>query len=540
MDSAERETVRQPARWRGASRGPNGCLAADHPLAVEAGLGVIRSGGSAADAAIAMAAVMTVVQPYYSHLGGDLFAMTYDAATKSVGALNSSGPAPLSSSAAAYRKLRQIPETGALAVTIPGCVDGWWELHRQKGRAPWASLFEPARQLAANGFPASRQLAQEIPGGGRRSGESPFFEGTFGHAARDGAVIVQPELAATLRAVAEGGADAFYRGPIAEACRASLAVGGVEITPDEWRGPARWGEPVTASFAGHTVHTQPLPTQGFVLPLALKTYESLLGAGSGMHDAVLQHAALSAAFRLRYSAAGDPDFSDADAQRFVDEPPLPVPEPAVTAGGGDTTYLLAVDGDGNAVSLIQSVFAHWGSGVWVPEAGLLLNNRMCGFTLEPGHPNELAPGKRPVHTLHSYLVTRHDGALAMVGGTPGAIQQPQTNLQMLDAILRRGEDPQDALDRPRWSLGSFAAFSGDFGQVTVEEHEPDSLTPAFTDAGLRAERVPAWSPAMGRAYVATVDGTGIAAAADIRGEGLAAVFSPPRRTGAARGSQLRR
>jgi len=267
-----------------------------------------------------------------------------------------------------------------------------------------------------------------------------------------------------------------------------------------------------------------LPSQGFVLPLALKTYEALLESESGMHDAVLQHAALARAFWVRYAAAGDPHFCGARSQALVDAPPVPPGEPTPVAAGGDTTYLLAIDAEGNAVSLIQSVFAHWGSGVWVPEAGILMNNRMCGFSLERGHPNELAAGKRPVHTLHSYLVTGPDGRLRVAGGTPGAIQQPQTNLQVLDAILRLDADPQDAVDLPRWSLGSFAPFAPDFARVTVEEHEPDMLTPAFRDAGIAVEQAPAWAAAMGRAYVAVVEEVGVAVGADIRGEGVAAVF----------------
>jgi gamma-glutamyltranspeptidase/glutathione hydrolase len=520
----ERRTLKQPARWRGALRGPHGCVGADHPLAVDAGLRMIHAGGSAADAAIAMAAVMTVVQPYFSHLGGDLFAMTYDANTGEVAALNASGPAPSSASVEAYRRLGQIPQTGPLAVTLPGCVDGWWQLHQRQGKRDWAGLFEPAAALAAGGFPASRQLVAEIAAGRNRCRPAEFFARTFGHADREGARIVQPELAVTLRAIGAGGREAFYSGPIAGACRAALAGGGAIFTAEEWQGPGRWGTPVRAAFAGHTVHTQPLPSQGFVLPLALRVYEGLLGADAYVHDAVLQHAALASAFGVRYASAGDPDFCGADGQAFVDEPPPAASAASPVAAAGDTTSLLAVDGEGNAVSLIQSVYAHWGSGVWVPETGVLMNNRMTGFSLEPGHPNELAPGKRPVHTLHCYIVTGAGGELRVVGGTPGAIQQPQTNLQVLDAILRRGEDAQDAVDLPRWSLGSFAPFSADYGKVLVEEHEPDGLTPAFRDAGLAVERAPAWAAGMGRAYVALVGGDGVAAAADPRGEGLVAVF----------------
>jgi gamma-glutamyltranspeptidase/glutathione hydrolase len=516
--------MKSALRWRGAVRGPRGCVAADHPLAVEAGLAMVRAGGSAADAAVAMAAAMTVVQPYYSHLGGDLFALTYDGATREVRALNSSGPAPASANAEEYRARGGIPGGGGRSVTLPGCVDGWWRLHEAKGRLPWAGVLAPAVRLARDGFPASRQLAGAIRSGVERCRPGDFFVRTFGAGAAEGGEVRQPELGATLDAVAREGAVAFYSGPVAETCRRALAQDGAAFKADEWRGPARWGAAVSAPFAGYRVHSQPLPSQGFVLPLALKTYEALRGDSSGLHDAVLQHAALASAFTVRYAHAGDPDFSGADGQTLVDDPPSVAQPVTAAAAGGDTTYLLAIDGEGNAVSLIQSVFGNWGSGLWAEEAGVLFNNRMTGFSLERGHPNELAPGKRPVHTLHSYLVTADDGRLVAVGGTPGAVQQPQTNFQVLDAVLRRGEDPQDALDMPRWSLGSFAPFAADFRRVTVEAHEPDGMTAAFRDAGLNVETVPAWQPAMGRAYLAVVTEGGVAAAGDIRGEGLAAVF----------------
>jgi gamma-glutamyltranspeptidase/glutathione hydrolase len=524
MAPAERGQLKSALRWRGALRGSRGCVAADHPLAVEAGLEMVHRDGSAADAAVAMAAAMTVVQPYYSHLGGDLFALTFDGASREVRALNSSGPAPASANAEDYRARGGIPGGGARSVTLPGCVDGWWRLHEAQGRLPWAEVLAPATRLARDGFPASRQLAGAIRSGMERCRPEAFFARTFGVGAAEGGLVRQPELAGTLEAIARGGAAAFYSGVIAETCRAALAQDGAAFSADEWRGPARWGAAVSAPFARYRVHSQPLPSQGFVLPLALKTYEALLGEGTALHDAVLQHTALARAFAVRYAHAGDPDFTGLDSQGLVDEPPSGSPPVTVAAAGGDTTYLLAADGEGNAVSLIQSVFGNWGSGLWAAEAGVLFNNRMTGFSLERGHPNELAPGKRPVHTLHCYLVTGEDGRLVAVGGTPGAVQQPQTNLQVLDAVLRRGEDPQDALDMPRWSLGSFAPFAADFRKVTVEAHEPDGMTAAFRDAGLTVQQVPAWVAAMGRAYLAIVTEDGVAAAGDVRGEGLAAVF----------------
>ena len=511
-------------RLRGALRGPGGAVAADHPLAASTGLRILLEGGSAADAAVAMGLVMAVVQPYASHLGGDLFAMTYTAATGAVEALNASGPAPASASLAAYQALGDIPGQGALAVTVPGAPDGWWGLHQRQGRLAWATVVSPAIQYASDGFPASRRLAAFASAA---KGIGPGFGATFGDLRTGGERVRQRALARTLDAYGQAGPAAFYDGPVAAACRAALTAGGAEFSAADWQPCARWETPIYGAFQGHRVYTQPPPSSGFVLPYALARYEQLLATDAGLADCVYQHASLAEAFTYRAACAGDPDHVPFDAQAAVD---------AVARGGypsrlhggaqsdGDTTYLFAIDRDGNAVSLIQSVFGAWGSGIFVPEAGVFLNNRMRGFSLADGHPNALAPGKRPMHTLQSYVVTGGAGRLRIVGGTPGAFQQPQTNLAVIDAILREGADPQDALDRPRWSMGGVVALAEDYAKVQVERHEPDRLTPAFQDSGIEVESVPSWQHSMGRAYVAVVDEHGIAVAADIRGEGQALVF----------------
>jgi gamma-glutamyltranspeptidase/glutathione hydrolase len=510
------------ARRRGALRGPHSCVAADHPLAARAGAATLDRGGTAADAAIAMAAVMTVVQPNYSQLGGDLFAMTFDATTCDVRALNSSGPAPAAATPSLYARAGGIPSTGALAVTVPGCVDGWWRLHEEYGRLPWASLFESAVGYAREGFPVSRQLAGFIAGGLDRPGMPDAWTRAFG-GAHEGGVLRQPDLAATMFAIAEQGPAAFYQGAIAAACVTELASGGAPFTSEDWRGPGRWEAPVSTLFAGACVWTQPPPSQGFVLTLGLRLYEELLASGAGVADCVLQHAALASAFALRAEQAGDPDHVPFDAQSVVDRATL-AGRSLESAGvmDGDTTYLLAIDRAGNAVSLIQSLFHSWGSGVMVPGTGIIMNSRMTGFTLREGHPNTLLGGKRPMHTLHSFLVTGSDGRLRMVGGTPGAMQQPLTNLFAIDGVVRRGEDIQDVLDAPRWSMGAFALAEG-HREVLVESHTADRLAPAFRDAGVGVKPVPSWHPSLGRAYVAVLDESGIAAGADPRGEGLAIV-----------------
>jgi gamma-glutamyltranspeptidase/glutathione hydrolase len=443
-------------------------------------------------------------------------------------ALNSSGPAPRGVDAAAYRDMGGIPLDGPMAVTVPGAVDGWWQLHRRFGRLPFKHLLQPAVDLARDGFPASRGLARAVRAGQHRIYPADFARRVFGRVAGDGGQPVkQPALARTLDAIGAGGAPAFYEGEVAEACLRALNGRGGKFTIEDWRGPARWETPLAVPFGGVRVYTQPPPSRGLVLMLALQAYERATGEPSP----AAAFAATQRAFGIVNSEAGDPDFTGFNA---ADRLTRKAAAAAATGGrDGDTTYMLAIDSDGNAVSFIQSVFAQWGSGVFVPETGVLMNNRMRGFVLEPGHPNELAPGKRPMHTLHSYLATvgLDNGALlaggaaesaeslAIVGGTPGADRQPQTNLQVLEGLVREHLDPQDVLDRARWSTSP-----GDEAAVEVETRDGGALGPAFLAAGLRVVEEPGWHGKFGRAFAAVAGDTGVAIGADLRGEGAALVL----------------
>ena len=509
---------------RGALRGSRTCVIADHPLAAAAGQRALLDGGSAADAAVAMAAVLTVAQPYMSHLGGDSFAMVYDAASGAVEALNSSGPAPASANPDEYRRLGGIPDTGALAVTVPGCVAGWGALHERHGRLPWARVLEDAERIAREGFPASRALVRAVGVGRERVYPAGAFKATFGHVFGDGGqLLLQPELAGTFRALAEGGAGSFYEGEVAEECLATLNGLGAAFTPDDWRAPAEWATPLSVGFGGVLVHTQPPPSRGLVTMLALRRLARSEG-GIGT-----QVEALREAFAAVDREAGDPRVTGFDAAALLRGGAAPARAGAGSGGDGDTTALVAIDGEGNAVSLIQSVFSAWGSGVLSASTGVVFNNRMRGFSLDEGHPNELAGGKRPMHTLHNYIVTSppdlplageasgpRDGELVAVGGTPGAHRQPQTNVQVLDAVLRQGADPQDALDAPRWALDTD-------GSLYAEARTPDTLGEALRAQGLAFETLAAWDGWTGRACLALVTGQGIAAAHDLRGEGIAIV-----------------
>ncbi len=503
---------------RAALRGPRHCVAADHPLAALAGIRVLDAGGTAADAAVATAAAMVVVQPRSSHLGGDLFALHYDCDHGRVLAMNASGPAPRSTDVAALRRAGTIPGSGAGSVTIPGCVGGWWELHNQYGRLPWSRLFDDAIRLATDGFPASRSLAGMVSFGRKGVVSKGYFETTYGHVAGDGGQLIrQPETAATLAIIAEHGDEGFYSGPVAESCRSTLAAGGVEVSAEEWQSPANWVRPLTVPFAGYNVHTQPPPSLGIRLALALQEYGREIdrtAVSPGDVPWAAQVRAMRSAFTTAAESAGDPEQSGFDARALLDS----------REHGADTTYLMVIDEEGSAVSLIQSVFSAWGSGLWDEATGVLFNNRMAGFSLEAGHPNEVAPGQRPMHTLNCYLVTEPGAGpdqLRMVGGTPGADWQPQVNLQILDAVLRRKMELQDALDAPRWS--TLTQTGARFDRLACERRDDDSLALALRAGGFEVvDEPPRWGRA-GVVYAAWRDADGVAAAADLRGEGLAIV-----------------
>ena len=527
MAEAERVELVADFPRRGSVRGPHGGVACDHPLAAAAGHAALREGGSAADACIAMAAVMVVVQPHYSHLGGDSFAVCWDEQEHTVSALNSSGPAPSGLDVEAYRSLGRIPLDGPMAVTVPGCVDGWAKLHAHYGRLPWKRLFDDAIGLARDGFPASRGLARAVRAGQSRLYPADYGRQVFGRVAGDGGqAVVQPALARTLEAIRDGGSAGFYEGDVAAACIKALNGRGGRFEGGDWRGRARWEAPLSVPFLGVRVYTQPPPSRGLALMLALKAYQR---AAPSAASSLAAFEAMAGAFATVNAVAGDPDKTGFDAAATLANPPR-TPVGAVAGRDGDTTYMLAIDPDGNAVSFIQSVFSQWGSGVFVPETGVLMNNRMRGFVLEPGHPNEIAPEKRPMHTLHSYLATvggdevplsgdTNGGSresLVIAGGTPGADRQPQTNLQVLEGLVRDRLDPQDVLDRPRWSTSPT-----DERAVEVETRPGSDPGPDFAAGGLHVIEEAGWHGKFGRAFVAVKGSAGVSIGADLRGEGVA-------------------
>lgn len=473
--AANPEGARFPSR-RSTVLSPRGTVATSQPLASEAGLRVLRDGGTAADAAIAAAAVLNVVEPMSTGIGGDAFALVYLASTGEVLGLNASGRAPAAATPERYRAagFDAVPERGLWSVTVPGAVDGWAELHRRCGRLPWPRLLEPAIEYAEHGFPVSEIIARDWGRAADLLAADPDAARTYlpgGKPPRTGEVVRQPGLARTFRELASGGRDAFYRGAVAEQLAAFCgARGGLLSAADLAGHTSAWVEPIRTRYRGHDVIELPPNTQGLAVLLALNVLAGDdLGAlgclsADGLH---LQIEAVKRALADARRWVADPDLEPAPLEELLSPEYAarrrasigPRAATAVEPGDlrstlpsrGDTVYLAAVDADGNAVSFINSLYSPFGSGVVAGDTGICLQNRASGFTLDPRHPNCLAPGKRPFHTLIPGMVLK-DGALWMAFGVMGGGMQAQGHVQVLSHLLDHGLTPQEALDAPRFRV----------------------------------------------------------------------------------------
>ncbi len=473
--------------YRPVIMGRRGAVASNHPLATQAGLLALRDGGNAVDAAVAVGATLSVVEPAMSGLGGDGFYHVFMRATNEAVVFNGTGAAPRAATVERYAD--GIPNQGPLSFSTPGSVGGWGAMHARFGRLRWAELFDAAIEYARDGFGVTTAYRHFADDQQARLAADPRSARTFlrdGGAPPLGATIVQPELARTLGQLAEEGADSFYRGPLAralaEGCREAGALVDANDLAEFW--PEEQA-PIAVDYRGYQVREAPPNSTGWVLLQELKLVERFDLAGLGLSSADAIHTLVEAkklAFADRERYGSDPRFfeapldellSDAYAERRVAEidprRAAPAREPVGAATRGNTTYFCVVDGEGNAVSAIQSINSAFGSGVTAGETGILLNNRMSPWHLEPGHPNRLHPGKRVRHTMNPPMVFK-DGELWCVFGTPGGDNQVQVNLQVLTGMIDFGLDPQQAAEAPRWS-------STQPGQEANYPHEcPDALT----------------------------------------------------------------
>lgn len=511
----------------------NGVVATSQPLASGAGLQVLQAGGNAIDAAIAAAAVLAVVEPAASHLGGDLFLIYHSAADGRSYALNGSGNAPRAATAELFPD--GIPLRGALAATVPGAVHGWCEASLRWGSLPLADVLQPAIALARDGFGIGPGISRELGMLGDMLSQFPNSREQFlSGDTSTGAMLKQPYLARTLEAIAQEGEEGFYEGDVArEMVRAIQEEGGVMTEADLAEHTSIVLNPISTSYRGVTVLGQPPVSQGHILLQELNIAEQFDLGSMGALSADSLHVLIEAkklafADRLRY--LGDPEHGRVPmewllSKEYARERAALVdmrranPQPEAgrpNSSGTDTTYLAAMDSQGNAVSWIQSVFHRFGSGVVAGRTGVLLNNRMNGFTLEPGHPNSLAPGKKPAHTLNAYILLR-DGQPYVVGGTPGADYQVQTNLQVITGLVDYGMNVAEANDAPWWA-------SEQGNHVRIEGRVAENVVQELRARGHEVELIGAWQGGRTVQLIERLPDGMILASSDLRAQGHAAVW----------------
>lgn len=458
--------------------GRRGMVASPNYLATATGVAVLRRGGSAVDAAIATNAVLAVVLPYLCGIGGDLFAIVYDAASGEMHGLNGSGRAPAEAKLDRVRELAggaRIPARGPLAVTVPGCVEAWEALHGRFGRLPMSDILSDAVGYARDGFPVTAAFARAM------AASAPFLHPdtpateTYlpgGRPPKEGQILTLPRLTATLEAIAADGAQAFYRGNVAkEIVRSHRAIGGLLAEDDLARHHSDWVEPLSATYRDVTVFELPPNSQGVVALMMLAMLdrmppESLASDGEEWIHRLAEVARLAYADREQYLT--DPEAMTIDLQRvlssdYVDDRVKAVGErvaPRVVAGvPGDTIYLATADRDGNLVSMIESNFMGIGSGVMAGETGVMLQNRGSWFSLDPDHVNVIAPRKRTMHTLMPAMAWR-DNRPWLVFGTMGGSAQPQIQVEVLTRVIDQGVPLDEAIAAPRFDAVVGADESG--------------------------------------------------------------------------------
>jgi len=516
---------------RGPVMGRRGAVATSNCLATEAGMRMLRGGGNACDAIITAGAVLNVVEPMCSHLGGDGFLLYWDAGARTLTAINGSGPAPLGLTARHFSG--EVPASGFLSSTIPGMVGLWDEAHGRFGTRSVAELLGEAIYFAEAGAPVSRDLANNCAGAVGKLSPYPSSAAVFlpgGAPLQRGTVFRQPDLARTLQTMAADGLRAFYEGDIARRIASFWQANGGVISADDLAAyHATVLDPIRTTYRGYDVYEQPPVSQGHILLQSLNLVERFDLAGMGHLSAAALHLCveankLSHADKNRYTT--DPRWHAfpeglldkgyaaeraqlLDPERALDFPPPPGEPPP----GRDTTYLCCVDGQGNAASYIQSTFHGFGCGIVAEGTGVILNNRACGFSLDPAHVNFLEPGKKTVHTLNTYMVLR-DGRPVIVGGTPGGDIQVQTNLQVLTGLIDHGRDPQQAVEDPRW-------WRGEGRDVGLETRAPEAAFAGLRERGHEVAEIGPYGQG-GRAQVITVGEEGVlTAGSDPRCDGCA-------------------
>jgi gamma-glutamyltranspeptidase len=522
-------------RLRGENRSTRvrakGAVASPHHAATRAGCDVLATGGNAADAAIAVNAVLSVVYPHMCGIGGDAFVLYYEARTGRVHCLNGTGPAPENATRETLRErgYESVPVRGPLSVTVPGAVASWDAMLARFGTRPLSDLLGPAIVTAETGFELGRRLSGWMENSREALRSDPALARTFfdqaGEPLRSGARVRQPELARTLGRIAKRGSRDFYVGETAERLDTAMRdAGGLMTARDLRRYAPTWVAPIESHHGGLTVVTTPPNSQGITGLLML---DRIAAAGAGVDlsaDYVRAFVgAKRAAFEVRDRYVTDPDYMQLPAERLLEgsfEPGRPASAPPI---GGDTCYFCTADSEGNACSMIQSIFYSFGSAFVAGDTGVLLHNRGHHFSLDEDHPNRLEPGKRTMHTLMACMALEN-GRPRFVFGTMGADGQPQFNVQVLHRLLGGG-DPQAAVSAPRVLHGRFLV-EDDPDVLHVESDLDPRILSELEATVPNVNVVPAKDERLGHAHALRIEPDGsMSAGSDPRSDGSAEVLA---------------
>ncbi len=522
--------------YRPVALGHEGLVASAHPLATLAGVEVLRAGGNAADAAVAVNAVLAVTQPNNCGLGGDLFCLYHEAATGRVHFLDGAGRAGSRATLDELRRrgLDALPVLGPPTVSVPGCARAWGMLLERFGTRPLAALLAPAIRHAEQGYPmtsiVSQAIAELAPGNADPEWRRVFLPG--GRPPAVGERFRQPDLAGTLRALAAEGPDVFYTGRVGRAIAARLAREGFLTADDLAAHRGQWGEPLTTTYRGYTLHQTPPPTQGLAALLTFNLLEGFPLSRYRLHSVEHLHLLIEmvklayadrdrwiadpAAARVPVAALLDKAYAARRRQAF-DPAKAGAYQPGMPEG--DTTGFVIADGQGNLISVIQSLFNGFGSGVVVPGTGVTLHNRGRHFSTDPDHPNALAPGKRPFHTLIAAIVSR-DRRPVLGFATMGGNGQAMFHAQVLTNVLDYGLDIQEAIERPRFLIGAF--LPGEAADtIHVERRVGGAVLAALRRKGHPVKAAPPLFYRTGHAHGVVVGDGVLMGGADPRGDGLA-------------------
>ena len=531
-------------------RGMQGAVSSDHPLATQAGLRVLHEGGNATDAIIAMAGVLAVVRPHMNGIGGDAFGIFYDGETKEVTALNASGRAGEVATPEFFKAagVNRIPGSGPLSVSVPGAVAGWVDAHARYGTKNFQSLLEPAVNYARYGFPVSTRLAmdfEEQGGSLNEAGKALYLPG--GSPPVVGSLLINEKLADSLETVAREGKTGYYNGAIGEQLAAFITEQGGHLRENDFSShTSTWVEPLRGNYLDYTFLVMPPNTQGMtqLALMEMSKHHSLESMGHNSAEylhTLIELKKLAFADRDRWVA--DPEHADVPVAELLDEQYLRERSDLVNSNQaaesaepgfsnpdfsnfdkdrddtGDTVYLTAVDQWGNAVSWIQSNFAGFGSGLLESQTGILLHNRGALFSLDTGHPNEVAPGKRPYHTLSPLMALYPDGGFALTMGTPGGDSQTQSLLQIAHNMMLFGMTPQQAIEAPR-----FRSLRG--VSVAIEDRVKHEVLIELDSLGHSVQVIPGWTATFGGAQMIFYDPQTkvLTAAADPRREAYSLAY----------------